>query len=286
MSLHPHLIALSERIRDHLLSQQARAYEGRCRYRTESGRTCAIGSQIDDDYRPEFDSRLVDAFDEPVCLLADDPEIVYCVRRSAHRLGLPLLPADAPDELLKVLLRGWQLYHDDQLHIGCGTSICYLDWLQHRAADAVAPEAAHTYLLDHVPGQQHHCAGVRRVVHRHRPQRGTAAPSGAALPPADAPIPPPHHRRHTPAADHRSRQLAAGGLIAPSHPGPAQERVSHAPATQEPAASLAHRCRSAERCARRSVFLALSARGGICAECPVIPTVGLHLVIDQVDWQA
>lgn len=143
---HPHLIALSERIRDHLLAQQARAYEGRCRYRTESGLMCAIGSQIDDDdYRPEFDSRAGDE-DEPVCLLADAPQIVYCVRRSAHRLGLPLLPADAPDELLGDLLCGWQKYHDALLAIGHNTFISYRDWLDTRQAHT-APEAAHAYLL-------------------------------------------------------------------------------------------------------------------------------------------
>lgn len=149
MSLHPHLIALSERIRDHLLAQQARAYEGRCRYRTESGRTCAIGSQIDDDdYRPEFDSNMApeEEGDTQVCLLADAPEILYCVRRSAARLGLPLLPADDPSDLLEVLLRGWQLYHDDLLHIGQAVWIAYGDWLHLHQADA-SPEAAHTYLL-------------------------------------------------------------------------------------------------------------------------------------------
>ena len=154
MSLHPHLIALSERIRDHLLAQQARAYEGRCRYRTEAGRKCAIGSQIDDDdYRPEFDYRPgVEDFDEAVCLLADAPEIVYCVRRSAHRLGLPLLPADDPFDLLGVLLCGWQLYHDDVLHIGHAASISYLDWLQPREAHT-SPEAAHAYLLATLAGR-------------------------------------------------------------------------------------------------------------------------------------
>lgn len=149
MSLHPHLIALSERIRDHLLAQQARAYDNRCRYRTESGRMCAIGSQIDDDdYRPEFDSNTAveGENDTEVCLLADAPEILYCVRRSAHRLGLPLLPADAPDELLGVLLRGWQLYHDDRMHLGNAIFIGYGDWLDTLQADA-APEAAHAYLL-------------------------------------------------------------------------------------------------------------------------------------------
>lgn len=148
MALHPHLIALSARIRDHLLAQQARAYEGRCRYRTEQGLTCAIGSQIDDDdYRPEFDYRPgAEDFDEPVCLLADAPEIVYCVRRSAHRLGLPLPPAVAPDELLGVLLCGWQRYHDALLSIGHNTFISYGTWLDCLAADT-APEAAHTYLL-------------------------------------------------------------------------------------------------------------------------------------------
>lgn len=148
MSLHPHLIALSARIRDHLLAQRARAFEGRCKYRTTGGLKCAVGGAIDDeDYKRGFDTCMADGGSPPP--LGGDPLILLAVRTSSARRGQPLPYEEVPDHLLATLLEGWQVYHDDRLAVGDDRYARFGDWLEGRQPE-FGPAEAHTFLITHL----------------------------------------------------------------------------------------------------------------------------------------
>ncbi len=132
------LVELSEKIRDHLTKQKARAVAdvanttgdpmgepvSRCRYRGENGTMCAVGCLIPDErYRPEIEGYSAGHGNIMVAIFGHE----------AH-------DAMSDDFLnrLERLLRDWQHYHD---HGDYGPWCAGVSW-------AVSPAVRHQQALD------------------------------------------------------------------------------------------------------------------------------------------
>ena len=130
-----HLAELSEKIRDHLTTQKARAVAdvpsapgesdivSRCRYRGDNGTMCAVGCLIPDErYNPEIEG-----------YSAGHANITLAM------FGREEFDAMSGDFLVKleVLLRDWQHYHD---HGDYGAWVAGESW-------AASPAARHQRAL-------------------------------------------------------------------------------------------------------------------------------------------
>lgn len=128
------LVKISEKIRDHLLQQNA-VCSGKfiedqasgCLYRFQ-GKCCAIGCLITDSfYSQELEGGSINGESR-------GPALRAAILASLHESGFPGL--EWSDEL-NYLLRGWQDYHD-----GVVTPHSYEDWVGHKAPLA-APAVRH-----------------------------------------------------------------------------------------------------------------------------------------------
>lgn len=127
----PELIAISERIRDHLTKQKAQSMgdygkdgEGGCMYRGEEGKMCAVGCLIKD----EFYDRLMEG----------SPAVDYSVMSAvAKSLGVEETPE------LENLASRWQAYHDGNT-ASTGENV-YTKWLE--GDDLHSPELFHQQLV-------------------------------------------------------------------------------------------------------------------------------------------
>ena len=89
-------IEISEKIRDHLINQNAKALNeyGGCRYRGNNGSMCAVGCLITDEvYTPDLE-----------CATVSADRIIDALNKSGIELkhNTPLM----------FMLRNWQQYHD------------------------------------------------------------------------------------------------------------------------------------------------------------------------------
>ena len=89
-------VQISEKIRDHLINQnaQSRGGTGNCRYRGENSNMCAIGCLIADEF---YDASLENKG-------SNHPLVLYALNQS----GLDFKPGSMTAQMLKE----WQCYHD------------------------------------------------------------------------------------------------------------------------------------------------------------------------------
>lgn len=115
------MIQISEKIRDHLIQQNAQSVHDdfhSCRYRGANGTMCAVGCLIKDEhYKLTFEG-----------LSVGSKSVLDALRKS----GLNFVQFD---DIYEMLSR-WQAYHDDS----------YRDWLG-GSAEARSPTEMHNHII-------------------------------------------------------------------------------------------------------------------------------------------
>lgn len=127
----PELIAISERIRDHLTKQKEQSMgsygeenEGGCMYRGLNGLMCAVGCLIKDE---EYD-----------WLMEGSPATGFIVMKAvSNSLGVEMSPG------LEEVCSRWQAYHDG--HCSSSADLVYHAWVD--GNEAHSPDAFHNFLL-------------------------------------------------------------------------------------------------------------------------------------------
>lgn len=114
-------VQISEKIRDHLIAQNARALDGhRCRYRGANSTKCAVGCLIDDEH---FDSDAMEG----------NGVGNKAVRHALIMSGIHYEFSDPVHELLA----RWQAYHDN----------AFGDWLLSPDTNQ-SPQSTHERLME------------------------------------------------------------------------------------------------------------------------------------------
>lgn len=115
-------VQISEKIRDHLIAQnaQARSKAGACRYRGENGTMCAVGCLIKDEFYSAVSMEGVGVAGVHVTAALNRSGIVF-----------------TRDDQIHDLLSNWQAYHDD----------IYAGWLA-KPDEFSSPQSTHERLME------------------------------------------------------------------------------------------------------------------------------------------
>lgn len=160
------LLQISEKIRDHLIKQNAQSDDkGQCQYRSSDGGMCAVGCLIvDDAYSTELEMKTA---------------LHYLVQDAVSR-SLKFVPDSSTQRFLKL----WQTYHDS--YMADGTFVAnYTRWIHEGSKpDAEnSPSAVHEYLKGlkeyDMTGEitKRHIAQVSRYIANHLLKQGKQATS-------------------------------------------------------------------------------------------------------------
>lgn len=133
----PELIAISERIRDHLTKQKAvcsvvnEQGSTSCRYRGENGRMCAVGCLISNEHYTGYLEGMG---------VMSGPEVRDAVYKSLNYRPV----GRAEEEKYERLFQAWQIYHDSYEDY---TGFSYGVWLEDQE-EPISPSDFHDYLVE------------------------------------------------------------------------------------------------------------------------------------------
>lgn len=124
-------VELSEKIRDHLISQHAKSENvfGSCKYRNADGLMCAVGCLITDEV---YDTGLEGN-------MSSDPVILEALEKSGV----------AMDEATIAMARAWQAYHDSSYFsndVQSSASYSYSRWIVSKN-EAHSPTTVHEIII-------------------------------------------------------------------------------------------------------------------------------------------